>query len=163
MSFLDLTDTITKMQNAGGSEAPVFGQGLTPNVNPAAAVNITNARIKYFVGNLSDEGDRLILEHIMTKSLQFSNLPNTGKGQTDPGGLLVIKEESTFNKEGDYVVAIKYLEQYESKPESSGEDRTLENRDITNKINSKKEVNTRSSEKSITVKEFIETHSSGDK
>lgn len=59
--------------------------------------------IRYFVGCITDETNRAELENIMTRSLSCAGeLKN-------PGDIYVISETGTFDKDGCYQVAVKYL------------------------------------------------------
>ena len=61
-------------------------------------------RVRYGFYNLASEDDLQMLESTMTKSLQCQD------DLVDPGDIRVVSEEGTFNKDGEYCVAIKYLE-----------------------------------------------------
>ena len=60
-------------------------------------------QIRYFTGCLTDDDTRAELERIMTKSLE------TGGLVRKPGDIFVITENGTFDKDGCYHVAVKYM------------------------------------------------------
>ena len=59
--------------------------------------------IRYFVGCITDDSNRAELEDIMTKSLSCAG------ELKEPGDVYVISETGTFDKDGCYQVAVKYL------------------------------------------------------
>lgn len=61
-------------------------------------------RIRYFVANMSDENDVLMVESIMSASVACRDKP------VKPGDVMVIKEETNFDREGNYNILIKYME-----------------------------------------------------
>ena len=104
MSYLESEE---KLGELGGSEAPVFGRGTgAPKkvTSPKKGAPESTLRIKYFVANMSDEGDRLFAESIMTNSLECKDVPKV------VGDIAVIRESENFDKEGNYNLLIKYIE-----------------------------------------------------
>lgn len=86
------------------SEAPLFGAASGTGGGAPGVPETLEVSVRYFQANLSDEGDRNLLEHIMTTSLR-------GADQlTKVGNIMVIREDSTFDREGNYMVAVKYCE-----------------------------------------------------
>jgi hypothetical protein len=60
--------------------------------------------MRYYVANISDDTDRQMIEHIMTMSLNCTN------DLKQVGDISVFREDHTFDKEGNYMVAVKYCE-----------------------------------------------------
>lgn len=103
MSFNEMSDAA---RNFGQSESPILGRSaIAPTVN---IDDPTKPRIKtmvrYLVANTCDDGDRATLEDLMTRSLSCAGTLST------PGDVLVVREDHTFDRQGDYQVAIKYYE-----------------------------------------------------
>jgi hypothetical protein len=68
------------------------------HVSSPVMPGVERMKVRYLVGNMADEGDRALAESIMTQSLQ-------------PGSkILIMREDSTFTKTGEYIFAIKYGE-----------------------------------------------------
>lgn len=96
--FQELKD---KEQEIQDTETPVLGshgKGYDP-----LEKKLPELQVIYRFFNLADENDRLTLEWLMTKSLQSTDELN------NPGDIRVIKEETSFTKDGDYVVAVKAI------------------------------------------------------
>jgi hypothetical protein len=109
MSFVEVED---KLGNRDGSEAPAFGNPrkvLNLDKEEAEKRQATKIRIKYFVANMSDLADKQTVEDIMSASLDCQDSPKK------PGDIAVIKEETNFDRDGNYNVLIKYLELVETK------------------------------------------------
>ena len=91
-----------------GSEAPLFGTSNQPKNQmpgvPTSADTTTKLQVRYLSLTIGDPNDTLLLEDIMTQSLNCQN------GLVKVGDLMVLKEESTFDREGNYLVALKYIE-----------------------------------------------------
>ena len=97
--FLELAEQINKVE----SEAPILGNSFSTQ-HLKKNEDLKNTAVKYIVCNMNNPGDVTLAEHIMSKSLQCRGL------LIKPGDILVIKEESNFDKNGEYRVAIKYIE-----------------------------------------------------
>jgi hypothetical protein len=80
----------------------------TNSTGATGGTNGTEIRIHYYVGSMSDNSDRAFIEGIMSRSLLSMNELNK------PGDVSVFREDSTFTKDGDYIVAIKYGEVHTS-------------------------------------------------
>jgi hypothetical protein len=65
---------------------------------------ILEIRIHYYVGNIDDPEQRLFIEDVMSRSLTSMN------ELSKLGDVSIFKEETTFTKDGSYLVAIKYGE-----------------------------------------------------
>lgn len=103
MSFKDLSSTVDLMP---GSESPLFGASMAA---PTAAVPQLSHEdlkiiVRYLMANLSDDNDRIVAEDVMTRSLDCANV------LSKQGDILVIREETTFDRDGNYLVALKYCE-----------------------------------------------------
>lgn len=109
MSYLE---TEEKLGDLNGSEAPTFGS--TRKVHnldkeEAEKKNALKPRIKYFVANMSDMADKQTVEDIMSASLDCRDSPKKA------GDIAVIKEDTNFDRDGNYNVLIKYLELVETR------------------------------------------------
>jgi len=91
------------------SEAPAPGQIVTRET-VAAKPTLSKLAIRYFVANMSDAGERMLAETIMTRSLESQG------GLSKVGDIMVITENQHFTKEGDYIIAIKYAEMISTEP-----------------------------------------------
>lgn len=104
MAFKDWIEAAENRGNFVDTEAPVMGKAPIVETNIVPAKNLTQ-KVHYYVANMNDPSDREFVSDIMTKGLQNSLTNKIVAGTID-----VIKEETTWSKEGDYLVAIKYVE-----------------------------------------------------
>lgn len=81
------------------SEAPIPG-----NLLKQGTMFPPNTVVKYYTANLSDNNNKLILEQILTKSLECQGVLR------EPKDIVVLTETGAFDKDGCYNVMIKYLE-----------------------------------------------------
>jgi len=81
-----------------GSEAPFLGSSYKKDPSK------DDIRVRYFVGALTDENDRVLLEYIMTRSMMCKD------SLDEEGDVVVLSEQGTFDKDGVYNVVVKYLE-----------------------------------------------------
>ena len=100
MSFQDFVSAVESSKGLE-TEAPIFGEAAQAK---GPGKSLENVRVKYIVCYMSDPVDQEEAERIFTKSLQCQN-----ELRVD-GDICVFKEESHFDKEGEYCVAIKYAE-----------------------------------------------------
>ena len=61
-------------------------------------------RVRYFVGDMDEPSDRAFIEDIMSRSIGCLNT------LAKIGDISVFREDTTFTKDGSYIVAIKYGE-----------------------------------------------------
>ena len=94
------------------SEGPIPGK-LPTESKKVKGPDYSDVVIKYLVANGSDMLEMEFLEKIMTRSLR------TQAKMEKPGDIIVIREDQTFDKEGNYLIAVKYAEKIE--PETPGE------------------------------------------
>lgn len=105
MSFLEMVEAEkNSRQNYTESEAPIPGRINIQNTNIVPAKKLKKL-VKYFVGNMDSPEDRQFVSDIMTKSLESALTPTE-----EPGNIIVIREDSSWTKEGFYLIAIKYME-----------------------------------------------------
>lgn len=112
--FKEIEDVVNSIQSNSNadSQAPVFGRSEeTLDIASIKKKLSSQYEVKYKVIDVTNENARLILESIMTESLN----PN--------GKYIVIKEETTFTKEGSYIVAVKYLRKIDSTPTTPSEEK----------------------------------------
>ena len=88
-------------QASSSSDVPVIGTDLWDTASSKA---IETTVIRYFVGCLTNESNRVILEDIMTKSLRCQDQLKK------LGDILVLSEQGSFDKDGCYNVVVKYME-----------------------------------------------------
>lgn len=81
------------------SEAPSFGA-----FSPMAAAGNPNAKVKYLMANVGSVEERLQLEAISNAAMR------SGGSLLKTGDVFIIREDTHFDREGNYVVALKYLE-----------------------------------------------------
>ena len=84
--------------NIGNGDEPLFGRS-----KKNTSWYPPNTQIRYFVGCITDDGLRMELERIMTKSLSGN------AGLKNPGDIFVISETGSFDKDGCYQTVVKYL------------------------------------------------------
>lgn len=110
MSYKEFVEATT---NTGEDNSIVMGKSARiEEVNDA--VRSSSIRVHYYVGSMSDATDRLFVEDIMSRSLLSMN------ELTKIGDVCVFREDSSFTKDGDYIVAIKYGEVHdENEPAKS--------------------------------------------
>lgn len=109
MSFKEFSESASVRS---GSESPSLGQiagrvGAIPSGNPLQAAlkkKGLTLKVRYLTGAVSDDGFRMMLEDIMTRSL------HNGESLLAHGDVAVLREDHTFDKAGEYIVALKYLE-----------------------------------------------------
>ncbi len=104
MSFSQFLET---MEDRKMSDAPPLGgaSDYMLNKDPQyGGSKDTRIRVRYFVANLQDEAERLALESIMTTAL------TSMQELRSVGDISVFSEQSTFTKEGDALVMVKYAE-----------------------------------------------------
>lgn len=107
MSFLELVEAAEALKNGGArgaNEAPIFGNTVVQSTNIKSAKKFKQL-IRYYVGNMNDPSDREFISNIMTRGLDKLE----SRADKD-GDVIVIREDSNWTKEGDYLVAIKYVE-----------------------------------------------------
>ncbi len=93
-----------KEQEIAETETPTLGSYGTKTYGEySLEKKLPDLQVIYRHFNLADENDRLTLEWMMTNSL------HCGDELNKPGDLRVINEETTFTKEGDYIVAVKAI------------------------------------------------------
>ena len=104
MSYKEFTEATTQRQS--GSEAPLLGayQATMEDIGAGNLKKDTKLAMRYFIANMSDEGERQMAEHIMTVSLNCAN------ELKKMGDISVFREDYSFDKSGNYLVAIKYCE-----------------------------------------------------
>jgi len=98
MSFSDFVNTIENARDSVNEPSPLGGG------KARAKTLLSNVRVKYMVAFMDDPTDKAEVERIFTTSLRCENL------LINPGDICVFKEESNFDREGRYTVAIKYGE-----------------------------------------------------
>lgn len=86
-----------------GSQAPMFG-GFGPTTSTR------NVSVRYFQANVNDEAERAMLEEITNAALRCEGILRK------PGDVHIIVEETHFDRDGCYVVALKYLQMNEATP-----------------------------------------------
>jgi len=96
MSFKEFNAALDSAGNKNLGLPPIGGHSKTPKN--------TKAKVRYFLANVEDPGSCAMLEDILTKSM------NGGGLFSEIGDVIVLREDSHFTKEGDYVVALKYVE-----------------------------------------------------
>ena len=101
MSFQDFVSAVDASRGLE-VEAPVFGEATKAKGGPGK--KLENVRVKFIVCYMSDPTDQEEAERIFTQSLRCQNELRV------EGDICVFKEESHFDKEGEYCVAIKYAE-----------------------------------------------------
>ncbi|MCB5270565.1 MAG: hypothetical protein LHW56_01825 [Candidatus Cloacimonetes bacterium] len=109
MSFKEFSESAV---SSGFSEAPSLGKlmsgaGSGPSSNPlqeALKKKGLTLKVRYLTGAVSDDGFRMLLEDIMTRSL------HRGEVLQASGDVAVLREDHTFDKSGEYIVALKYME-----------------------------------------------------
>jgi hypothetical protein len=84
------------------SDTPVIGQSQNTELEGESPSQ--KVIVRYFVGTLTNPDNQLMLEHIMTKSLQCKDQ------LTEVGDVLVLSEQGTFDKDGCYNIVVKYME-----------------------------------------------------
>jgi hypothetical protein len=113
MSFIEMVQAVEHAAPMPESEAPTYF-GNTPiqhsNLEQPNKIKLKKV-VRYYVGNMDDPTDREFIADIMTRSYDFSL---TGKEEI--GTIIVIREDSTWSKDGFYLVAIKYMETIEDLP-----------------------------------------------
>lgn len=82
------------------SEGPIPGR-IAKN---AGKPDFSKVEVRYLVANTSDIDQLETVEKIMTTSLRSLNM------LSKTGDVVVFREETNFDKEGNYYVAIKYAE-----------------------------------------------------
>jgi hypothetical protein len=100
MSFQDFVSAVEDSRVLS-NEAPVFGDS---KLSKGPSREVQTIQVRYFIARMSDTYDKCEAERIFTKSLQCQNNLNV------PGDICVFKEESNFDKDGEYCVVIKYAE-----------------------------------------------------
>ena len=96
MSFQEFNNAIEGTKSNQSTLPPIGGYEKTPKN--------TKVKIRYFLANIEDPSMRAMLEDIMTKSINGQGL------FTEIGDVIVLREDSHFTKDGDYMAAIKYVE-----------------------------------------------------
>lgn len=87
------------------TETPTLGSfGTKTYSDDALEKKLPELQVRYQSFNMDDQNDVMMLEHIMTKSLQCRENLQT------PGDVVVISEQGTFDKEGTYHTIVKYIE-----------------------------------------------------
>jgi hypothetical protein len=97
-------DFITAIENENSSETPALGGANRSVYGTTGKDENSKIRVKYFVANIQDEGDRLVLEEIMTRAL------DSGQELHKVGQIAIFNEQSSLTKEGDALVMVKYAE-----------------------------------------------------
>ena len=64
-------------------------------------------QVRYIIGDVADPQFVAMLEMIMTKSL---NVRDNKAPMTVIGDIMVLREDTHFTKDGDYIAAVKYVE-----------------------------------------------------
>lgn len=90
-------------KSLGGTVSEGVIPGRVANSQKRKGAPFQNVEVRYFVATLSDDGDRAVLESLMTTGLRC------GGELLYPGDVVVVQEESTFDKEQGPVVMIKYM------------------------------------------------------
>ena len=100
MSFQDF---VTAVDNSSplGTKAPVLGEASSAG---GWAKKMETVQVKYIVCYMSDTQHKEEAERILTQSLRCENALRKA------GDICVFKEESHFDREGEYCVALKYAE-----------------------------------------------------
>jgi hypothetical protein len=105
MSFQEFA---ANTEDTQGSQEPLVGQSasLAETLVDGDAVKKGEGamKVKYIFINIADNGDRVLGEDIMTRSLLCAG------SLRKVGDVIVLREDHAFNKDGDYLVAIKYVE-----------------------------------------------------
>lgn len=112
-------ESFTEKEKEIQSEPPFFGGPMYSNNKQS----MQDVIVRYFIGVLTNESDVVMIEHIMTKSL------NCEDQLKNPGDVLVISEQGTFDKDGCYNVVVKYLEKVD--PGSVNKDNVNNDEDVT--------------------------------
>ena len=100
-SFSDFLSTV---EDSNVSESPILGKANATLDSRDKDKAFENVKIKYFVANLNVPGEREMLEIIMTTALK------SAQDLAHAGDIVVFNEQSTFTKEGDALVMIKFAQ-----------------------------------------------------
>ncbi len=97
------TELIEKERSITETATPTLG-GTNIFGDEELKKKLPNLKVRYGSYNLSDNNDITMLEHIMTTSLKCA------EALENPGDLVVVQEQINTNRDGDYIVMVKYIE-----------------------------------------------------
>ena len=97
-------DFISSIETEGASEPAWLGGANKQVYGTTGREDNTRIRVKYFVANIADEGERLVLEEIMTRSL------DSAQDLQKVGQIAIFNEQNSLTKDGDALVMVKYAE-----------------------------------------------------
>ena len=108
MSYKEFNAAIADPNNASrGVLPPIGGSTKLPKG--------TKVKVRYFSAMIDDPNGVATLEDIMTRSMDSEGVLK------DVGDTIVIREDTHFTKDGEYIAAIKYVELQQTTPNKKPE------------------------------------------
>lgn len=96
-------DLVSNLDIEAESTEPVFGAAYKDEVS-AIKEKVNKLAVRVFTGSMCAPDDRHMIEDILTRGVRSQNLLEK------PGDVMILSENSTFDKAGTFFMAVKYCE-----------------------------------------------------